>query len=111
MSVLERNELKEMLEEDEDFVLINVLSPESFEDKHIPGSINVPIDEDFEENINEKVPDKDEKIVVYCASFECQASTKAAQKLEELGYTNVYDYEGGVKDWEEAGNELEGKSA
>ena len=32
------------------------------------------------------------------------ASPKAAKKLEEEGFTNVYDYEGGTKDWFEQKN-------
>ncbi len=53
-----------------------------------------------------KLP-KDKEIVVYCASFECRASPAAARKLEELGYTRVLEYEGGLADWRDAGYPLE----
>jgi rhodanese-related sulfurtransferase len=49
---------------------------------------------------------KDKDIIVYCASFECHASPTAARKLEQLGYTRVIDYEGGLQDWKEAGYPL-----
>ncbi len=109
METIETEDLKKMMDDDEDFELINVLGREQFEMKHIPGSVNVPVDDDFEDKIKEKYPDKDAKIVVYCASKDCQASPKAAKKLEQMGYSNVYDYEGGIKEWEEAGNKTEGK--
>lgn len=106
---LKKEELKKMIDEDEKFVLINVLSPKQFNEAHIPKSVNIPIGEDFKKNIKQKYPDKDKKIVVYCASFECHASTKAAKELEELGYNNVYDYEGGIADWKEASYPLKKK--
>jgi rhodanese-related sulfurtransferase len=52
---------------------------------------------------------KEDLIVVYCASFECQASTGAAEKLMDLGYKNVLDYKGGLKDYKEANLPLEGR--
>lgn len=102
-----KEELKKMIDEGEEFELINVLGPEQFEAKRIPGSINIPVDK-IEKKIEDKVPNKGRKIVVYCASFSCHASPTAAKKLEEMGYNNVYDYEGGIRDWEEAGYNLEG---
>ncbi|MCG5516796.1 MULTISPECIES: rhodanese-like domain-containing protein [unclassified Ectothiorhodospira] len=40
---------------------------------------------------------KDRKIVVYCANFDCDASRKAAAKLDNTGFTDVLDYEGGTR--------------
>ena len=51
---------------------------------------------------------KDKPIVVYCASTTCDASPKAARRLNEAGFSKVYDYEGGVKAWKESGLELKG---
>jgi len=45
-------------------------------------------------------------IVVYCASDTCDASPKAAKRLEKMGYENVIDYPGGKKDWAEGGLRL-----
>jgi len=101
MKTLKRNELKEMNDqEQEDFVLLNVLPQDAFNEKHIRTSVNLPYDaDDFEETVERIAGSKDRKIVVYCANFDCDASPKAAKKLEEAGFTNVYDYEGGTKDW------------
>lgn len=99
MKTLTKEQLRNMIERKEDFVLVNVLSKEYFDKQHIPGSINIPLDENFEKNAKEKIPSKSKKVVVYCASFECQASLKAAEKLTEMGYKDVWDYEGGIKDY------------
>ncbi|MFB6166749.1 MAG: rhodanese-like domain-containing protein [Candidatus Nanohaloarchaea archaeon] len=95
-----RDELKEKLESDGNFALINVLSEEDFEEKHIPGSINIPLDR-LAEEADERF-DRDQGIVVYCSSPSCQASPKAAEKLEKLGFSRVKDYSGGLSDWEES---------
>lgn len=100
MKSLTKEELKEMMHNKEDFVLINVLPKEYFDKEHIPGSINIPIsDKGFEKKVIKKIPNKQKKIVVYCANFECSASPAAAEKLIEAGYKNVYDYEGGAKEY------------
>ncbi len=101
---LTKEQLKDKLDSNTQIKLVNVLPKESFEEKHIPGSINIPVTDI--ENIAPQRLDKNDEIVVYCADFECSASPKAAKKLEELGYKNVYDYEGGIDDWEKAGYKL-----
>ena len=101
METIDRDELKRMNETNhEDFVLINVLPREAFNEKHIRTSINIPVDsEDFAEQVESVAGGKHRKIVVYCANFDCDASPRAARKLEEAGFDKVYDYEGGAEDW------------
>ena len=101
MKPITRDELKRMNEtRHEDFVLINVLPRDAFEKKHIRTSINIPVESnDFEKRVEAVAGGKDRKIVVYCANFDCDASPKAARKLEAAGFSQVYDYEGGTEDW------------
>lgn len=76
---------------------------ELFAKFHLPGAINVPLGDDFEERIQKAVPHRDREVVVYCYDDDCDASPKAAKKMEKLGYTKVLDYEGGKMDWKSAG--------
>lgn len=108
MQTVETNDVKLMLDNRQDIELINVLPQEMFEKEHIPGSKNIPIgEENFEEQVENEAGGKDRRIVLYCASEQCDASPKAAKRLEEAGFENVYDYHGGVKAWKDAGLALE----
>jgi rhodanese-related sulfurtransferase len=71
----------------------------------IPGSRRVPLDTIGREVSEAK--SKDEEIIVYCGGPKCPQSLQAAQKLMDLGYTNVKAYEGGLEEWKNAGNKLE----
>ncbi len=95
-------ELKEKKDNADEFVLVDVLGEDSYQEQHIPGAINIPVTQ-IEEQASQHIPETGTEIVVYCADTECHASPKAAEKLEELGYTNVKDFEAGLAGWEEAG--------
>jgi rhodanese-related sulfurtransferase len=88
--------------------VINVLDREHFEDKHIPGSINIPLEtDDFADQVADRLGSKSDPVIVYCASEQCDASTKAARRLESAGFTDIRDFEPGVQGWEDAGFRLE----
>ncbi len=107
-----REELKDKLERDDQFVLLDVLGERSYTRAHLPGAEMVDAHgEDLLEQVESLVRDRDTEVVVYCASFDCQLSPWVAEKLIEAGYSRVLDYEGGLKDWVEGGYELEGEEA
>jgi rhodanese-related sulfurtransferase len=102
MPAIDTPELKSMMERGEDFLLVNTLPEEQFEKTRIPGAINIPQDQSvFERRVEEHAESKDQKIVVYCANIDCDSSTKAAEKLDQAGFTNVFDYRVGAKGWHE----------
>jgi len=103
---IDRETLKQKLDNNEDVKLIEVLMPKPFNQAHIKGAINIPLNKIAKE-ATERFH-KDDQIIVYCADKECKASPAAAEKLETFGFSNVYDYEGGKKDWMEAGYPVEG---
>ncbi len=104
MRKLSTDELKDMRKRKEDFLLINVLGEDSFDEGHIPGSLNIPLErEDFLREVGRRAENKEHRIVVYCAGSDCTASETAAKKLESEGYEHVDRYEGGMKAWREAG--------
>ena len=112
MQTLSTEQLKEMRDGNEDFTFLNVLPEEYYRKQHIPGSENIPEkDKNFVQRVEQQAGSKDRKIVVYCANTECSASPNAAKKLEEAGFTNVLDYEGGTQAWKDAGLPIEGEGA
>ena len=101
MQPISRETLEKMnAQQKEDFVLINVLPREDFREAHIRTSINIPHeDEAFAADVEKVAGGKDRKVVLYCASKDCDASPTAAKKLDNAGFEKVYDYEGGTRDW------------
>lgn len=104
MNTITREELKQKMDRNENFVLIEVLDHDEFKDYHLPRARNIPLrTASFEREVESAVPDKATPVIVYCADTQCQASGNAAEKLESMGYKNVTDYADGKEDWREAG--------
>lgn len=86
-------ELKRMLK-DKDFRLIDVHIPEQ---EHIEGTDAFIPYNDIDSIINQIGEDKDTKVILYCRSGSMSKDT--ANKLVDLGYTNIYDLDGGINEW------------
>lgn len=84
-----------MMEEENNYIILDVCTPEEFSDKHIPDAINIPNETIGTEEIPE-LPDKAQLILVYCRSG--NRSKQASDKLANLGYTNIVEF-GGINDW------------
>jgi thioredoxin len=77
-----------------------VRSPEEFAGQHIDNAINIDWNGDnFEGKIGKY--DKSKPIFVYCMSG--GRSKKAAEKLSELGFSKIYELQGGIMKWNAAG--------
>ncbi len=104
MQTIDRSTLKSWLDERRNFVLVEVLGPDKFQNFHLPGAVNVPVgDNNFDQAIAQLVPDRNQAVVVYCYDTDCTASPKAAERMEAMGYEQVFDYEAGKMDWKNAG--------
>ena len=84
-----------MMEEEADYIILDVRTKEEYASGHIPNAINIPNEVIGSEEIPE-LPDKDQLILVYCRSG--NRSKQASKKLANLGYTNVVEF-GGIMDW------------
>src|SRR5207237_9006888 len=80
--------------------LVDVRELDEWEQGAIAGAIHIPRGF-LESQIEQKVPDRDRPIVVYCAGG--ARSAFAAKSLEELGYTDVVSLAGGFTDWKRNG--------
>ena len=99
IQTISKEDLSKKLAGGERFELVNVLEPEYYVQGIIRGSRKIPLSQ-LERRANEL--DKSQEVVVYCASYDCPVSRQAAEKLAEKGF-DVKAYEGGVKEWKEAG--------
>ena len=105
MKFITLEQLLEMRANNQDFKLVEVLPNESFAEGHIPEAINLPL-ANLRKLANEHL-EKNKTIVVYCASYHCQASTKAAKLLLSMGYGKVLDFKAGKEGWIKAGLDME----
>ena len=109
METISREQALEMVKDQElkHVTVVEALGPEDYAKFHLPGAKNVPFDDQFDQNIQKAAPNKSQPVLVYCMDSECKASPRAAQRMDELGYSRVYDYEAGKVDWKQAGLKIE----
>ena len=100
VQVMKINKTEAVTKIEDGAILIDVRSSAEYESRHIDGAININVDDILNSN-GSLVYDNSEigfnkTIIVYCRSG--SRSNNAANKLIELGYTNVYDL-GSIDNW------------
>lgn len=105
-----RDTIRTHLADGSAMTLVEALPFKYFADEHLPGAININVDE-IETLAPKVLTDKAAMVVVYCANTACQNSGQAARKLSAMGYTNVHEYVEGKQDWIEAGLQTAGARA
>jgi len=84
--------------------LIDVRTPEEFQKGHLKNAVNINYNApDFDARIAKL--DKSKPMMVYCLSG--GRSSKAAEKMGDMGFTEVYNMEGGIMKWQNAGKPVE----
>ena len=83
-------------------VILDVREPDENAQGSIPGAVFIPRGQ-LESNIENKIPDKDAKVLIHCASG--VRSAFAAKTLAELGYTDVASVAGGFNKWKDEGRD------
>lgn len=98
---------RRLIDEEPDLTVIETLPEEYFDESHLPGAKNIPLDDQFEEQVQMIAPDLHKPVLVYSLDAKSKTSHKAASRLERIGYDNVYDFVGGKIEWQENGLPLE----
>lgn len=93
-------DVKQMLDTEQDFVLVDVREESEWNAGHLPGAIHLGKGV-IERDIEKTIPDENTKIVLYCGGG--YRSALAAWNLQRMGYTNVISMDGGYRGWKEAG--------
>lgn len=78
-----------------DYIILDVRRADEFAEGHIPEAINIA-NESIVDTEPAELPNKDQTIYVYCRSG--NRSKQAAEKLVNMGYTNIIEF-GGILDW------------
>ena len=85
-------ELKNIIS-DKNILIIDTREKSEYKKRRLLGAINIEIDEI--DKILEICPDKNKKILVYCSKG--VRSVVVAERLDELGYTKIYNLEEGIE--------------
>lgn len=88
-------EAKDIFQNNGDYVILDVRRADEFAKGHIPGAINLA-NEKILQDKPDALPDFEQTIYVYCRSG--RRSKEAADKLVQMGYTNIIEI-GGILDW------------
>jgi rhodanese-related sulfurtransferase len=84
----------------DDLVILDVRTPEEFDDGHIEGAVMLDFNrDDFAEQLSTFDPEV--PYVMYCQSGNRSSGARAI--MSELGFTSVEDIDGGIVGWEQAG--------
>ena len=92
---IDQETAKQMMEADDGHVIVDVRRQDEYDAGHIPGAILIPNESIVDERPAE-LPDPEQIILIYCRSG--NRSKQAAQKLADLGYSNIYEF-GGITTW------------
>ena len=92
-------QVRELVARDSDVALLDVRSPAEFETVHIPGSVNVPLDQ-LDGHLT-ALADRGRPIVLVCRSG--ARATQAQARLAGVGCVQATVLDGGVLAWESAG--------
>lgn len=92
---ISQDKAAEMMAVDDGHVIVDVRREDEYAEGHIPGAILIP-NESIVDTPPEELPDFDQIILIYCRSG--RRSKEAAQKLADMGYSNVYEF-GGIITW------------
>jgi molybdopterin/thiamine biosynthesis adenylyltransferase/rhodanese-related sulfurtransferase len=85
---------------DEGYTVLDVREPDEYQEGALVGAIHIPRGH-LESQIENRIPDKSTKVVVYCAGG--VRSAFAARTMNELGYETVESMEGGFGRWKDQG--------
>lgn len=97
--VVSPQEFQAQLKETPQAFVLDVRTPEEFEEGHIENAQLINVKEDnFTEKVNQL--DKNQPIFLYCRSG--KRSAHAHQIMRDLGFTQIYELDGGILAWEES---------
>jgi rhodanese-related sulfurtransferase len=106
MRTIDAAALRARLDGGERPLLLDARRPEEYARGRLPGAVSL-ISDHVLDCAPDVFPDREAEIVTYSRQLSCRRSTRAAERLESLGYADVVEFPGGIEEWMAAGYELE----
>ena len=91
---VDEEQMKQML--NQGTILVDVRSPQEYNEGHIDGAILIP-DYEIKKRINNIAVNKNQKIIVCCSTG--SRSKKVQRELNKLGYTQIYNLYNGIQNY------------
>jgi rhodanese-related sulfurtransferase len=86
--------------------VLEVLPADAHRAEHLPGAVSIPLPALTADSVHQL--DRGRPVVVYCFDMQCDMSARAAARLEQLGFGEVYDYKASKAAWLAMGWPCEG---
>jgi rhodanese-related sulfurtransferase len=106
VKIVNSKEAKALMNENKglkDFVIIDVRTAPEFSSGHMENDINIDIYKtDFKSSIS--ALDRNSKYLIYCQTG--IRSAQAARIMDDLGFKEIYDLNGGIAQWIQDGNSV-----
>ncbi|MCX7805790.1 MAG: rhodanese-like domain-containing protein, partial [Planctomycetota bacterium] len=102
---IKTDELAALIASGKPVVILDARTGKWNDGRRIPGAKSLAPDASAEDAAK-AIPAKDSPVVTYCGGPKCPASAKLAERLRNLGYTNVMEYHEGIQGWADAGKEI-----
>lgn len=102
ITVVTEDKLPEMLDQPQT-VVVDVRTPDRYAGGHLPGAISIPLPD---MRLSDARLTGAERIIVYAGGWTDPLSSAGAKRLMALGYSNVYEFKGGVEMWLDSGRKL-----
>jgi thiosulfate/3-mercaptopyruvate sulfurtransferase len=115
-ALISTEDLKKMIDEKQDMIIVDTMPADSFAKGHIPGAVNAELpktglkdatDEQKSAFVKVLGEDKNKKIIVYCGFVACARSHAGAILAKENGFANVLRQPGGIIAWKDAKYDVE----
>ena len=100
-TILTAEEVISMILGNPDLVVIDSRKKTEFIKGHIEGAINILNTELEIEDLESIVPDRAAALLFYCNGVRCLRSSDAITRAVDWGYTNLFWFRGGWKEWTE----------
>lgn len=97
---MEVAELQDLMNQDADYVLVDCREQDEWDQGHLPGAKFMPLSQ-WPEVSKELESAKNKKVVIQCRSG--KRSFNACMNLMDRGFEDLYNLEGGIMAWENAG--------
>jgi rhodanese-related sulfurtransferase len=101
-------QLNKLVSEGKKIALLDIREADETESGFLPGAILLPRGL-IEKHVHEHIPDRNQPVYIYCATG--NRSALVGDVMKKMGYSEIFNVDGGIERWQHLGLPLAGKAA